>query len=385
MKEELIQSYFKYFKSDAQPSVVFSPGRVNLIGEHIDYNGGFVFPFAINLGTYGVFVKNGTSIINIVSPLFSEQIYSIDLTKEIIKVNNEYTNYLKGMILAFRKKGYAVDQGFNLYIYSTMPEKSGLSSSASFELLTGYIIQLVHNYQVSRLDLVLYGKDAENNFVGVNSGILDQFGVGFGKEKHAILLNCSTLEYDLVPIKLDGYSFLVVNTNVKRELAGSAYNQRVKECLEALEHYQKHVTNLKYLCELSLEQVTSLKLDLNEPAYKRAKHCVSEQIRTIQMKSALKEANYPLIASLIHESHISLANDYEVSCVELNTLCDILAEAGYIGARMMGGGFGGCILGLVPTKQISHLSELIQKEYLIRTGIKPSVYVVDSSDSTKLL
>ncbi|MDR2822084.1 MAG: galactokinase [Acholeplasmatales bacterium] len=381
-KTQLELEFREVFNKDGK--VIFSPGRVNLIGEHIDYNGGYVFPFAIDLGIWGCYSKNNSNHVRILSKNFSSFVYEFDILN-FEKTPGHWSNYIKGMIDTFNNNGYKVNDGFDLIMESTMPEKSGLSSSASLEMLIGLILSDVLDVYIDSTKLSLLGKEAENKYVGVSSGIMDQFAVANGKKDNAIFLNTKTLDFQLFPLVLKEEQILIINSNVKRELTTSKYNERVSECIEGLKYFKKMFPFLENLCELSIETVFENENKLPDVIYRRVKHVVSEQKRTIDMKEALIKNDIKKVELLLHESHLSLANDYEVSCKELNVICNIAMENGYNGFRMTGAGFGGCVIGIVPKDRIEEMEKIIEKNYFEQTGLHSSIYRVTPADGTRII
>ncbi|MDR2828882.1 MAG: galactokinase [Acholeplasmatales bacterium] len=382
MKEQVQNKFKELFNRDGK--LIFSPGRVNLIGEHIDYNGGNVFPFSINLGIWGCYAKNNLKKIRVLSKDFCTEVYEFGVY-ELYKIENHWANYIKGVLYVFNNKGYIVNEGFDLVISSTLPPKSGLSSSAAFELLVENILCDLFHFNISKIELALLGKEVENSFIGVNSGIMDQFIVSVGKENTACLLNTSSLEYKLIPFNLLNKQIVVINSNVSRTLDGSAYNKRVSECKEGLEYYKKYYKGINNLCELSISQIEKYKEGLDNIIYKRVKHCVTEQARVLEMVKALSNNDYNTVDLLLHDSHISLKNDYEVSCKELDVIVETANNLGILGIRMTGAGFGGCTVGIIDASKVDLFVSTLSIEYKQKTGLTPSFYIVSSSNGTHIL
>lgn len=365
----------------------FSPGRINLIGEHTDYNGGNVFPCAITLGTYGLAAKREDKTLNFYSENFAELgIISIDLDNLEYNAADRWTNYPKGMIKFLKESGYDINQGLDILYYGNIPNGAGLSSSASIELLTGFIVQTLFGLDIDRLELIKTGQRVENEFIGVNSGIMDQFAVGKGKKDTAILLDCNTLEYELIPVVLENHSIVIMNTKKRRELADSKYNERRSECDQALAELQKVLTisSLGELDEQTFDQHQSILS--NETILKRARHAVTENQRTLKASVALKAGNLEEFGQLMNESHISLRDDYEVTGPEL----DIMVQAawdqpGILGARMTGAGFGGCAIAIVENNKIDEFIDQVGKQYLDQIGYPGEFYIAQISDGPKLL
>ena len=365
----------------------FSPGRINLIGEHTDYNGGNVFPCAITLGTYGLAAKREDKTLNFYSENFAELgIISIDLDNLEYNAADRWTNYPKGMIKFLKESGYDINQGLDILYYGNIPNGAGLSSSASIELLTGFIVQTLFGLDIDRLELIKTGQRVENEFIGVNSGIMDQFAVGKGKKDTAILLDCNTLEYELIPVVLENHSIVIMNTKKRRELADSKYNERRSECDQALAELQKVLTvsSLGELDEQTFDQHQSILS--NETILKRARHAVTENQRTLKASVALKAGNLEEFGQLMNESHISLRDDYEVTGPELDKMVQAAwDQPGILGARMTGAGFGGCAIAIVENNKIDEFIDQVGKQYLDQIGYPGEFYIAQISDGPKLL
>lgn len=365
----------------------FSPGRINLIGEHTDYNGGNVFPCAITLGTYGLAAKREDQIINFFSENFAELgVITIDLDNLKYNPADKWTNYPKGMIKFLKESGHVIDKGLDILYYGNIPNGAGLSSSASIELLTGYIVQNLFDLNLDRLDLIKTGQKVENEFIGVNSGIMDQFAVGKGQKDTAILLDCNTLDYELVPIVLENHSIVIMNTKKRRELADSKYNERRSECDQALAVLQKEVpiSSLGALDEQTFTKHQSILS--NEIILKRARHAVTENQRTLKAATALKAGNLEEFGQLMNESHISLRDDYEVTGPELDAIVQAAwNQPGVLGARMTGAGFGGCAIAIVKNNTIDDFIDQVGKQYQEKVGYPGEFYIAQISDGLKLL
>ena len=365
----------------------FSPGRINLIGEHTDYNGGNVFPCAITLGTYGLAAKREDKTLNFYSENFAELgIISIDLDNLEYNAADRWTNYPKGMIKFLKESGYDINQGLDILYYGNIPNGAGLSSSASIELLTGFIVQTLFGLDIDRLELIKTGQRVENEFIGVNSGIMDQFAVGKGKKDTAILLDCNTLEYELIPVVLENHSIVIMNTKKRRELADSKYNERRSECDQALAELQKVLTtsSLGELDEQTFDQHQSILS--NATILKRARHAVTENQRTLKASVALKAGNLEEFGQLMNESHISLRDDYEVTGPELDKMVQAAwDQPGILGARMTGAGFGGCAIAIVENNKIDEFIGQVGKQYLDQIGYPGEFYIAQISDGPKLL
>ncbi|MBT2733083.1 galactokinase [Carnobacterium sp. ISL-102] len=382
----LKKKFNKLFKRE-DSKAFFSPGRINLIGEHTDYNGGNVFPCAITLGTYGLASKREDKLINFYSENFPELgVITIDLDNLEYDSADKWTNYPKGMLKFLKESGYLIDQGLNILYYGNIPNGAGLSSSASIELLTGFIVQTLFNLDIDRLELIKIGQRVENEFIGVNSGIMDQFAVGKGEKDAAILLDCNTLEYELIPVVLEDHSIVIMNTKKRRELADSKYNERRSECEQALEELQKElsISSLGELDEHTFSEHQSILS--NETILKRARHAVSENQRTLKAASALKAGKLTEFGKLMNESHISLKDDYEVTGPELDAMVQAAWEQpGVLGARMTGAGFGGCAIAIVENKTINAFIDQVGKQYQEKIGYLGGFYIAQISDGLKIL
>lgn len=372
MKNYLNQMFEKIF-DQTNGIQYFSPARVNLIGEHIDYNGGFVFPCALSFGTYGIFKLRNDQNFRVYSEDFSKEIYTFNINDLVKDPANDWVDYVKGVIAAVIKRGHKITNGFDLFIKGNMPSGAGLSSSASLESLIVTILNDSFNLGLTLEEKALIGKETENNFIGVNSGIMDQFAVLAGKKDHAILLNTNTLAYELFPLSLNNYKLLIVNTNKKRGLADSKYNERFSECQEALS-ILKPIYNINYLCDLSPKKLDEIEKLLTPTVFKRVRHVITEQHRTIESTKVLKQNDILAFASLMSASHDSLKNDYDVTGVELDTLQSLLLEHGAIGARMTGAGFGGCCVAIVDERILDTLKLKVTEAYTMIIGYEPSFF-----------
>ncbi|HEX5351816.1 MAG TPA: galactokinase [Trichococcus sp.] len=365
----------------------FAPGRINLIGEHTDYNGGNVFPCAITLGTYAIAAKNDLKQVRLYSENFPEAgVISFDLDDLDHKKADSWANYPKGMLRYLKEAGHAIPEGMDMVIFGNIPNGSGLSSSASLELLMGVVLDNLFDLNVDRLDLIKTGKRVENEFIGVNSGIMDQFAVGMGEENKAILLDCNTLEYEMVPVELGNHAIVIMNTKKRRELVDSKYNERRSECEEALAKLQT-VVSIGSLGELDEETFEKAKEVLDSDVlYRRARHAVTENQRTLKAKAALQAGELEAFGQLMNQSHISLRDDYEVTGIELDTLVQAAwDQPGVLGARMTGAGFGGCAIAIVEKEAISAFIENVGKTYEAAIGYPAEFYIAEISDGAKRL
>lgn len=365
----------------------FAPGRINLIGEHTDYNGGNVFPCAITLGTYAIAAKNNLKQVRLYSENFPEAgVISFDLADLDHKKADSWANYPKGMLRYLKEAGHTIPEGMDMVIFGNIPNGSGLSSSASLELLMGVVLDNLFDLNVDRLDLIKTGKRVENEFIGVNSGIMDQFAVGMGEENKAILLDCNTLEYELVPVELGNHAIVIMNTKKRRELVDSKYNERRSECEEALAKLQT-VVSIGSLGELDEETFENAKAVLeSDVLYRRARHAVTENQRTLKAKAALQAGELEAFGQLMNQSHISLRDDYEVTGIELDTLVQAAwDQPGVLGARMTGAGFGGCAIAIVEKEAIPAFIENVGKIYEAAIGYPAEFYIAEISDGAKRL
>lgn len=365
----------------------FSPGRINLIGEHTDYNGGYVFPASITIGTTGLARLREDTKIRLFSENFSKAgVIEFELSDSSVKVDKSWANYVKGMIVMLRAAHYTIDKGFDLLIKGEIPTASGLSSSASLELLVGVMLDELFGLNIPRLELVQLGQKTENDFIGVNSGILDQFAIGFGEANQAILLDCNSLEYEMVPVELGDYDIVIMNTNKPRELTDSKYNERFAETREALKRLQSKLP-IKTLGELSNEEFdVNTALIGDETLIKRARHAVYENNRTKIAQQAFVAGDLVKFGELLNASHESLKNDYEVTGIELDTLAETAQkQAGVLGSRMTGAGFGGCAIALVKHDEVAKFEKNVGDEYEKVVGYPASFYVAQiGSGATKL-
>ncbi len=382
MKEKLLEKFAELFGDAEGVKVYFAPGRVNLIGEHTDYNGGHVFPCALTIGTYGVVRKREDKTLRFYSMNF-EHLGVIESSVEGLKVEKkaDWTNYPKGVMWAFGERGMKVEQGMDLLLFGNIPNGSGLSSSASVEVLTGYILKDLFGFDVSNQDLALIGQFSENNFNGVNCGIMDQFAIAMGKKDHAIFLDTATLHYEYAPIKLEGAKIVISCTNKKRGLGDSKYNERRSECETALAEIQE-VVGINALGDLNEEQYAQYESAVkDEDRKKRAKHAVFENQRTLKAVEALKKNDVKLFGELMNASHVSLRDDYEVTGIELDTMVEEAWKIdGVIGSRMTGAGFGGCTVSIVKDEAVETFIEKVGSAYKDKIGYAGDFYVVEIGD-----
>lgn len=379
MKDTVLKKFAEVFGDAADAKVYFAPGRVNLIGEHTDYNGGHVFPCALTIGTYGVARKRADRRLRFYSMNF-ENLGVIESSLDDLKPYKEadWTNYPKGVMWAFGEKGMEVPNGMDILLCGNIPNGSGLSSSASVEVLTGFILRDLFGFEVSNQDLALTGQFSENKFNGVNCGIMDQFAIAMGKEGCAIFLDTADLSYEYAPVQLKEAKIVIACSNKKRGLGDSKYNERRSECEEALAELQK-VVDIKTLGDLNEEQFEAVKNAIgSDVRIRRARHAVYENQRTVKAAQALKENNIALFGELMNQSHDSLRDDYEVTGIELDTLVDEARKIdGVIGSRMTGAGFGGCTVSIVKDAAIEEFKEKVGSAYLKKIGYAADFYVVE--------
>ncbi len=388
MKEKLIQQFQDLYKGEGEIRAYFAPGRVNLIGEHTDYNGGHVFPCALTLGTYGIVRNREDRKLRFYSANFDKLgVIETSLDELVPDPKANWTNYPKGVMWAFEKRGYKLAHGLDILIYGNIPNGSGLSSSASLEVLTGIILKDTFGFDdVSMVDIALIGQDSENNFNGCNCGIMDQFASAMGKKDHAIFLDTNTLHYEYAPVALEDAKIVITNSKVKHSLVDSAYNDRRNECETALKEL-KAVTNISSLGELSEEAYEEHKDAIKDAVrQRRAKHAVYENQRTIRAVEALKNQDVELFGKLMNASHESLRYDYEVSCEEIDILVDLAqAMPGVLGSRITGGGFGGCTVSIVKNDAVDTFVSEIGKAYREKVGHDAEFYVVDIGDGASVI
>ena len=382
----LEQKFKEVFGKDAEQQF-FAPGRVNLIGEHTDYNGGNVFPCAIDRGTYGLVSKRADRTFRMYSENFADLgVMEFTLDELVNDKKHDWANYPKGVIKMFVEEGFKIDSGFDFLVSGNIPNGAGLSSSASIEMLTGIVLKDLFHLSIDPIAMALLGKKVENLFIGVNSGIMDQFAIAMGKKDHAILLDCNTLKYDYVPVVLKDEVIVIANTNKRRGLADSKYNERRAECDEALAELQTKLP-IKALGELSIEEFEANKDLIKSPIrQKRAKHAVYENQRTLKAQKALSAGNLAEFGKLMNQSHISLRDDYEVTGVELDTLAALAWEqSGVVGSRMTGAGFGGCTVSIVKKDKVDDFIKNVGEAYKNKIGYAADFYIAAVSEGARKL
>ena len=378
-----LKTRFLKIYGEGETDTFFSPSRINLIGEHIDYNGGMVMPCAILLGTYGVVRKRNDNIIRLASE-------NIDLRVDVSIFDLKYdalhgwANYPKGVIYYILESGYKAG-GMDILVSGDIPNGAGLSSSASLELLIGEMVNILfNNCMIDRIELVKLCQTAENKFVGVMCGIMDQFAIGMGKQNKSILLNCETLEHEYIDLNLKDYTLVIMNTNKRRELNDSKYNERRSECEEALRIIKMH-KEIDNLCQLTAEEFHKYSGYIEDVTIKnRAEHAVFENDRVKKASEALKNEDIKLLGSLLKQSHNSLRDLYEVTGIELDTIVDVANSINdCIGARMIGAGFGGCAIAIVKDKSIQAFTNKVSLVYKEQTGNDAYFYLTGIGDGTK--
>lgn len=387
MKEQVLKKFEDLYGDAGGAGVYFAPGRVNMIGEHTDYNGGHVFPCALTIGTYAAVKKRADRKLRFYSMNF-EKMGVVESSLDDLKPSDAagWTNYPKGVIWAFAERGMKMDCGLDIVLYGDIPGGSGLSSSASLEVLTGFYLRDLFGFDVTNVDLALIGQYSENNFNGMNCGIMDQFASAMGKKDNAIFLDTSDLSYQYAPLVLEGAKIIVTNSNVKHSLVNSGYNTRRKESEQALADLQK-VIKIETLGDLTEEEFEANKSAIADAVCaKRAKHAVYENRRTIRAVEALKNNDLKAFGELMNASHVSLRDDYEVSCDEIDVLVEEAWKVdGVIGSRITGGGFGGCTVSIVKDEAVEAFKEKVGAAYMERVGKKADFYVVEIGDGPSKL
>lgn len=387
MKEQLIAKFKEKFGDGGDIRSYFAPGRVNLIGEHTDYNGGHVFPCALTIGTYFIARKRQDRALRFYSENFDALgIIEGSLDNLVWSKQADWTNYPMGVMWAFGQKGYEITNGFDILLFGNIPNGSGLSSSASVEVGTGVLLKDMYGFDLDMIEISLIGQFSENNFNKVNCGIMDQFAIAMGKKDNAIFLDTADLSYEYAPIVLKDAKIVIACSNKKRGLGDSKYNERRAECEEALSEL-KQVVDIKSLGELTEEEFEANKSAIkSEIRQRRAKHAVYENRRTIKAVEALKNGDIEAFGKLMVASHDSLRDDYEVTGKELDTLVDAaLRQNGVIGSRMTGAGFGGCTVSIVKDDAIDAFIENVGKDYLEKIGYAADFYVVEVGNGAGII
>lgn len=378
--QHLKNTFKKLF--NAEPILVRSPGRINIIGEHTDYNGGFVMPAAIDKAIYVAISKREDDEIH----LFSESYQQFDISsiKNLKKSENSWANYILGVADQLKERGYQLG-GFNFYIDGDVPLGAGLSSSAAVECATGFALAQLFSLSVPKMDIALIAQKAEQTFAGVNCGIMDQFASVFGKKDQAIMLDCRSMKHIYIPLKLDGYKLLLLNTNVKHALADSAYNKRRAQCEQGVAWVKEHYPNVSTLRDVDLTMLETYVKPMDLEVYNKCRFVVEEIGRLLTAAEQLENGNLQALGKLMFETHEGLSKDYEVSCKELDFLVEAVKPLDYVlGARMMGGGFGGCTINIVKDEKIADLIEELSSKYLLQFGLKLDAYTVQTDNGTSL-
>lgn len=387
MKDVLLKEFASIFGDVEHTQVFFAPGRVNLIGEHTDYNGGHVFPCALTIGTYAVARRNNGTTLRFYSMNFkSLGVIEADINHLTYQKEHDWANYPKGMLKILKDANYCIEEGLDILYYGNIPNSSGLSSSASIEVLTAFLCKSLFQLEIDQIQIALLAQKAENTFIGVNCGIMDQFAIANGKKDHAIFLDTATLSYEYAPITLAGMKIVIACSNKKRGLGDSKYNERRRECEEALEFLQTKL-DIQSLGDLTEDAFDAIKEAIpDDIRRKRAKHAVYENQRTMKAVKALKENDIKRFGELMIESHVSLRDDYEVTGVELDTLVEsALEQEGVLGSRMTGAGFGGCTVSIVKDDFVDAFIENVGMMYKEKIGYAADFYVVEVGDGPSIL
>jgi len=385
--EEIMSCFKERFGSEGDIRAYFAPGRVNLIGEHTDYNGGHVFPCALSMGNYGVARKRTDKTVRWFNMTYPDNgVITADITSLKPNDNGLWYDYQLGVLWAFMEKGYEIPCGYDMVMKSDMPAGAGLSASASIEELAAVIVKDLFGLDVTMVDCAKMGQYSENNYNGMNCGIMDQFASAMGKKDNAIFLDTATLEYEYVPLNLKNEKIVITNSNVKHQLADSAYNDRRRESEEALKDLQS-VVDIKTLGDLDEAGFEKYKDAIKDPVnLKRAKHAVYENQRTIKAVQALRSGNMERFGSLMNDSHVSLRDDYETSCGEIDILVDEAWKLpGVVGSRITGGGFGGCSVSIVKNDAVEDFKERVGRIYKEKTGLTADFYIADAADGARKL
>lgn len=388
MKETLFAKFAELYGDDNDARFYFSPGRVNLIGEHTDYNGGHVFPCALTIGTYGIARPRTDRLLHFYSMNLDHfGVVEVSLDDLSYQAAYNWANYPLGMVWAFAEKGYVLEHGLDMLIWGNIPNGSGLSSSASLEMLTGVVLRDLYGFDaLGMTDLALYGQYSENNFNGCNCGIMDQFAVANGKKDNAIFLDTADLSFEYAPVVLTDSKIIITNSKVKHSLVDSEYNTRRSECADALKALQT-ILDIKGLGDLDMETFEKHKSVIgDEVKERRAKHAVAENQRTIEAVAALGAGDIERFGQLMNQSHVSLRDDYEVSCEEIDILVNLAWKIpGVLGSRITGGGFGGCTVSIVKNDSIDAFIETVGKAYLEKVGHEAEFYTVEIGDGARRL
>ncbi len=375
IKDNLINRFVRLY--DRDPKVFFSPGRVNLIGEHTDYNNGYVMPFAINKGTFISIATRSDNIVNVYSENLDDST-SFNINEIQQEISNTWQNYIKGVINIIKLDFYKDIKGADIYIFSDLPFGAGLSSSASLNTALAYAYNEIYELNISKLELAKIAQKVEHEYIGTKCGIMDQMACLFSKQNAATMIDCNDNHCDNIPFELDNLSVLICDTNIKHNLADSAYNKRRQVCEDIAKF-----NNIKSLRELNIEKLEHTKANFNEAEYKLALHVYTENQRVVDATSAMTTKDWSNLGKLMYQSHNSLKNDYKVSCNELDYLVELSQSfAGVYGARMTGGGFGGSTIHLLPTKLLKDYTKYLEKNYFEKFNIKPTFYISKACKGT---
>lgn len=377
----LKEAFRKIF--DAEPMLVKSPGRINIIGEHTDYNGGLVMPAAINKAVYVAISKRDDEQIQLYAESYQEKY--VGNINAVSKSEKSWANYILGVVHGLLKLGHTLS-GFNLYIYGDVPLGAGLSSSAAIECATAYALSELHGLAIPKMDLALIAQKAEHEFAGVNCGIMDQFASVFGQKDYAMMLDCESLKHEYIPLKLEGYKLVLFNTNVKHSLSESAYNKRRAQCEQGVAWVKAHHPEVEYLRDVSPEMLSEYVLPKDAEVYTKCNYVVAEIARVKKAAAALKDGRLAELGKLMLETHEGLSKAYEVSCKELDFLVEQVKEVEEVlGARMMGGGFGGCTINIVKDEAIDELTAKLTQLYHEQFGLNLSTYVVETGNGSEIV
>ncbi|EAZ80466.1 galactokinase [Algoriphagus machipongonensis] len=381
MREKIAKSFLELFKKE--PLISFAPGRINLIGEHTDYQEGFVFPAAVSQGIWVGICKNETTVSKIHSLDFEED-FAFDIN-DFSPKKGHWANYIMGMVSLLKQAGYPV-KGFDIVFGGDIPVGSGLSSSAALSVAIGTAISAVFDFKISKKSIAIYAQKSEHLFEGLNCGIMDPYASAFGKENHALLLDCRSNSHEEIPLELGGYSLLLTNTNVKHKLADSAYNKRREACEKSVEILQNSFPGITTLRDLTPDDLAKVKELLPVELFPKAKHVIMEDHRVKEAGDCLKNSDLIAFGKLMWESHESLSKDYEVSCPELDFLVKSSKQKPYVlGSRMMGGGFGGCTISLLETSKKQELKDYLSTHYKNQFNIDPEFIEVTPSEGARIL
>ena len=379
MDTRIIEEKFKSLFGDNY-MVYTSPGRVNLIGEHTDYNGGFVFPGAIDKGIYAAINPNGTDKVRAYSADYNEQV-EFGMNEEDAP-KESWARYIFGVCREMKKRGFE-PKGFDTVFVGDVPLGAGMSSSAALESTFANALNEIFNLNIDRFELARIGQSTEHNYCGVKCGIMDQFASVFGKKGHLMRLNCATMEFEYFPFNPEGYKVVLLDTVVKHELASSAYNKRRESCENACAHIKARHPEVNFLSDATMEMLNEVKSEISEEDYKRAVYVIGEKQRVLDVCEALEKGDYDTVGDRMFGTHYGMSKEYEVSCEELDFLNDVAKQCGVTGSRVMGGGFGGCTINLVKEELYDNFIATAKKEYLAKFNREPKVYDVVISDGAR--